>query len=307
MFLRRSVASFNRVALASTLPRVSTRAITNASKSNFSGFESHAEIEVGDLVTYTEAGNKTEGIVQKIFEESSKTAQKNPPHLAEVQNYYTRKVSYSDLSNLKSVARNSAAAKEFEKMNSTAAKPTTNDATSKQQATPSNAKSTSTSNSTSSAKPTTHDTTSKSAGTTSTAKTAASTATSNAKHTTDTKTATSASNNKANSKSDSIEKQLSHEDSPLNADFAPGDIVRYRVAQNFTAGVVQELVYGITHDEAGNFHGASHENPMARLENLWTKKITYHHLNVLEHVKRAKDVTPGRFAESEFEVYGNKK
>lgn len=104
-----------------------------------------------------------------------------------------------------------------------------------------------------------------------------------------------------------VDHEVNAEMSPIHADFAPGDIVRYRHGRNFTAGVVLDIVFKPVHDEAGNFHGASKENPMARLENLWTKKITYHHLSVLEHVKRARDAEKehGRFADAEFGVYHN--
>lgn len=276
MFARRSLLALNRTALATNLGRTSVRAYTTTRGTSYSGYESHNEIEVGDLVTYVEAGNKTEGIVQKIFEESSKT-NKNPAHMAEIQNYYSRKLSYSDLGNLKSVARHKEA-KDAKETNQ--AKPTTTKTTTA--ATPAAAKTATT--------------------------TAAKTATTKIenKATPESTKATANSPQQPLESKAKINEQLKAEDSPLNADFAPGDIVRYRVASNFTAGVVLDVVYKIEHDEHGNFHGASKENPMAKLENLWTKKITYHHLNVLEHVKRARDVTPGRFAESEYEVYDKK-
>jgi len=102
-----------------------------------------------------------------------------------------------------------------------------------------------------------------------------------------------------------VESEINAEMSPLHADFARGDIVRYRHGRNFTAGVVLDIVFQPVHDDAGNFHGASKENPMAKLENMWTKKVSYHHLSVLEHVKRARDAERehGRFAEAEFGVY----
>jgi hypothetical protein len=95
--------------------------------------------------------------------------------------------------------------------------------------------------------------------------------------------------------------QVSAPTSPINIDFAPGDIVRYQVAKNVTAGVIQDIYFTQQHDEHGGFHNASRENPMARIENLWTKSITYRHLDVLELVQEVNDVVPGRYAASKYD------
>jgi hypothetical protein len=214
-------------------------------------FESHTDVEIGDLVTYTDAtGGKSAGYIQKIFEQTGSKGHKD--HLAEIQNYHTKKIAYSDLKNVQSVARKHDTPL-----------PTT-------KATPKTATQQRTASSTASAEAT---------------------------------SATKTADHHLKESAQKVQEQVNAKSSPLKVDFAPGDIVRYRVGQNFTAGVVLEIVYSIIHDESGNFHGATKENPMAKLENLWTKHITYHHLNVLEHVKSARDVTPGRFAEHEYAVY----
>jgi len=102
-----------------------------------------------------------------------------------------------------------------------------------------------------------------------------------------------------------VEHEVNAKLGPLNLDIAAGDIVRYRHGRNYTAGVALDIAFEPLHDEHGNFHHASKENPMAKVENLWTKKITYHHLSVLERVKRANDVESqhGRFADAEYGVY----
>jgi len=89
--------------------------------------------------------------------------------------------------------------------------------------------------------------------------------------------------------------------SPLTIDFEPGDIVRYHVGRNITAGLVQEIYFSPLHVH-GYYQHATRENPMARIENLWTKHVVYHHLNVLELVKKAEEVEPGRYAESHFQL-----
>jgi len=81
-----------------------------------------------------------------------------------------------------------------------------------------------------------------------------------------------------------VEPEQIHQDSPLQIDFAPGDIVRFHYGPNVTAGQIEAIYISPQHDEFGNFHKASKENPMARIINLWTKKPVYHHLNVLEFV-----------------------
>jgi len=104
-----------------------------------------------------------------------------------------------------------------------------------------------------------------------------------------------------------IDQQLNAPTSPLKIDFAPGDIVRWRVGRNFTAGAILDIDFGKTHDEHGNFHGATREDPMARIEDIFTKKIHYHHLSVLEPVRRASDIEKehGRYAEAEFGIGRN--
>jgi hypothetical protein len=125
--------------------------------------------------------------------------------------------------------------------------------------------------------------------------------------------ATTASNQYKNAQrlansAEKLDKELNAETSPLHINYTPGDIVRFRQGRNYTAGVVLDIVFKPVHDESANFHNASKENPMARIENLWTKKITYHHLNVLEPVKGKREMEQehGRYAADEFGVYKNK-
>jgi len=275
IFLR-SAYALSKTPLASNVGRIGSVRMYSLGKDQSSQyFGHHPEAEIGDLVTYTDAnGGKSAGYLQKIFDE--KGAQAKKEQLAEIQNYHTKKVAYTDLKNVQSVAR-----KHDLPHTATTAKATTTTAQQKTAPQPPKATHTTT--------PPPHTNATKPAAAASTAHTKQDPAQQHLKES-----------------AQKLDHQLNSESSPLNADFAPGDIVRYRVGANFTAGVVLEVVYSITHDEHGNFHGATKENPMAKLENLWTKHVTYHHLNVLEHVKRARDVTPGRLAEQEYAVYDKK-
>eukprot|EP00026_Physarum_polycephalum_P006691 Phypoly_transcript_06742.p1 GENE.Phypoly_transcript_06742~~Phypoly_transcript_06742.p1 ORF type:complete len:297 (-),score=57.84 Phypoly_transcript_06742:759-1649(-) len=286
VFLRRSAYALSKTPIAASLGRAGSVRMYSLGQQSHQTFGHHSEVELGDLVTYTDAsGGKSAGYIQKIFEESG--AQGNKGQLAEIQNYHTKKVAYTDLKNVQSVARKHDSPQSASTTSQSATKATTN-----QQATAQQARPTPQQPATQQARPTTQQAQQTHQGSKGTM------------------TSNDASSAKANiaqthakESAQKLEQQLNSETSPLNTDFAPGDIVRFRVGQNYTAGVVLELIYNTVHDEHGNFHGATKENPMAKLENLWTKKIHYHHLNVLEHVKRARDVTPGRFAEQEFAVY----
>jgi len=280
LFLRRSAYALSKTSLASSLGRAGSVRMYSVGKQQSQTFGHHAEVELGDLVTYTDAtGGKSAGYIQKIFEESG--VQGNKGKLAEIQNYHSKKVAYTDLKNVQSVARNHDSPQSQSTSKTTTPTPNApqgSKAATGHQSTPQQG-----------SKATPGHQPASGAGT---------------------QTSNDASSAKANiaqthtkESAQKIDELINSDASPLNVDFAPGDIVRFRVGQNYTAGVVLEIVYNPTHDEHGNFHGASKENPMAKLENLWTKKIHFHHLNVLEHVKRARDVTPGRFAEQEYAVY----
>jgi hypothetical protein len=55
-----------------------------------------------------------------------------------------------------------------------------------------------------------------------------------------------------------------------------------------TASMILDIYFSTVHDEYGNFHGATKENPMAKIENMCTKKIVCHHLTAIEVVQHAK-------------------
>jgi general stress protein YciG len=69
-------------------------------------------------------------------------------------------------------------------------------------------------------------------------------------------------------------------------DLLPGDMVRYQVGGNMTEGIVQSVNSSPFTDEHGRTHRATKENPMAKLENYWTKNVVYHHLSALEWLAR---------------------
>jgi len=294
-------------------------------------YESHPETMVGDLVTYTEDTGRTAGIVRKIIEQEGATKRKlkKSPILAEIENYYTKKVVNKDLSSIQSVARKAinrkgttpslarkppaSATSTFSTTKPTVAPPSS--ATTKPTVVPPSFSATT--------KPTVAPP-SLSAKTKPTAAPSLSTAkptvvppsvatsklapkskiplkgTPTPVITTSQTTTSPQVTTRLEEQAQKLDEQVNMETSPLNIDFTPGDVVRYRVGQNFTAGVVLDVMYG---PKRGDFSGATKESPMAKLENLWTKKTSYHHLNLLEHIKRSKDVTPGRFAETEYEVY----
>jgi len=103
------------------------------------------------------------------------------------------------------------------------------------------------------------------------------------------KEATSKSGKKAKGKylKEKLAPQIEVKVNPENFKFEKGDIVRYKAGQNYTAGVIMDVFWHDLHDENGRFHSATSDAPMAKIENLWSKHANYHHLNVLELVRKA--------------------
>jgi len=77
-----------------------------------------------------------------------------------------------------------------------------------------------------------------------------------------------------------------------------GDLVRYKAGANMTEGIVLSVSTEPFTDNTGAKHRATLENPIAKLENQYTKHVTYHHIGALEFIARKHDY-PGYIQDQE--------